>query len=204
MIIIIDYKIGNVGSIFNMINRMGTEIKISSALDEIAKADKLILPGIGAFDNGMKNLQNMDLLPILNRRVLNDKVPILGICLGMQLMTKRSQEGKMSGIGWIDAETVRFNFDKDSNSRKIPHMGWNSIRLNKNNFLFEGMHKNSRFYFAHSYHALCNNEKDILAKTYYGYEFVSAFNSDNIFGVQFHPEKSHRFGKKILENFSKL
>lgn len=203
MIIVIDYKTGNVGAVFNMINRIGIDAKISSSSDEIAKADKLILPGVGSFDNAMKNLYDMDLLSILNRRVLEDEIPILGICLGMQLMTKTSQEGKMPGIGWVDAETVRFKFDSDS-SRKIPHMGWNSIRIIRNNALFNEVDQNFKFYFAHSYHVLCNNEKHILAKTCYEYEFVSIFNSNNIFGVQFHPEKSHRFGKKILENFFEL
>jgi len=203
MIIVIDYKTGNIGAVFNIVNRIGIEVKISSVSDEIAKANKLILPGVGSFDNAMKNLHDMNLLPILNRRVLKDKIPILGICLGMQLMTKRSQEGKMPGLEWVDVETVRFKFD-NNNSKKIPHMGWNSISITRNNALFNEVDENFKFYFAHSYHILCNDEKYILAKTCYGYEFVSVFNSDNIFGVQFHPEKSHRFGKKILENFLKL
>jgi glutamine amidotransferase len=204
MNVIIDYGMGNLGSILNMLKKIGAGAVVSSDISEIEKADKLILPGVGAFDSGMKNLTDHGLIPVLNDRVIKERTPLLGICLGMQLFTKRSEEGKLEGMGWFDAETVRFNFDDEESKLKIPHMGWNYIKVEKENNLFKNTDGDSRFYFVHSYHVVCNQKDDILATTLYGYEFVSAINRDNIFGVQFHPEKSHKFGMKILKNFIDL
>lgn len=204
MIVIVDYGMGNLGSILNMLKKIGAEAIISSDVDIIKNADKLILPGIGAFDTGMKNLNGLKIIPILNNKVISEKTPILGICLGMQLLTKSSEEGILPGLGWINAQTIKFKFDEKNNNLKIPHMGWNTVHLSKNSPLFKEMFDEPRFYFVHSYHVVCDDEQDILTQTYYGYEFASAVQKDNIMGVQFHPEKSHKFGMKMLKNFAEL
>lgn len=204
MIVIIDYAMGNVGSVLNMFKKIGTQVKVSSELEDIENAEKLVLPGVGAFDIGMQNIVNMNLVSVLNKKILVDKVLILGICLGMQLMTSKSEEGKMPGLGWFDAETIKFDFKNKTKQIKIPHMNWNSIKIKRNSGLLEGIGVENRFYFTHSYHVVCNSDQVVLATTLYGYDFVSVLNKDNIFGVQFHPEKSHKFGVKILENFAKL
>ena len=201
MIIIIDYGMGNLGSILNMLKKIGAEAIISSSPQDISRADKLILPGVGAFDAGLKNLDERGLIPVLQNLVIKKKIPILGICLGMQLMTKSSEEGSRPGLGWIDATTVRFKCGKEEQNLKIPHMGWNVIQWRKESVLFKDMPEEPRFYFVHSYHAVCNDKEDILATTNYGYDFVSAFQKGNIIGVQFHPEKSHKFGMQVLRNF---
>jgi glutamine amidotransferase len=195
---------GNLGSILNMLKKIGVKAIISSDISDIDSADMLILPGVGSFDNGVKNLKELGFVSVLNNRVLKHKTPILGICLGIQLFTKRSEEGNMPGLGWIDAKTVRFKFDKDDNNLKIPHMGWNTIKINQDDIIFKNMLENARFYFVHSYHLVCNNKKNILAKTHYGYDFVSVVKNENIWGVQFHPEKSHKFGMQILKNFVEI
>ncbi len=200
MIVIIDYGMGNLGSIANMLKKIGTQVVVSSNSAVIGQAEKLILPGVGAFDQGMKSVNNSGLLPLLTDRVLKNKIPILGICLGMQLLTQKSEEGTLPGLGWIDAETVRFNFNGKANL-KIPHMGWNTVKLCKDSPLFSEMYPDPRFYFVHSYHVVCRREQDIVTRTFHGYEFVSSFAKENIVGVQFHPEKSHKFGMRFLKNF---
>jgi len=204
MIVIIDFGMGNLGSIFNMLKYLKAEVMISSDISDIENADKLILPGVGAFDNGMNNLRKLDLIPHLEKKVLNQKTPILGICLGMQLFTKKSEEGKSTGLGWIDAETIKFSFQTEKNNLKVPHMGWNSVKIINSKSLFNNMNDDTKFYFVHSYHVMCQNELDILTTTSYGYDFVSAFQSRNIYGVQFHPEKSHRFGMNLFTNFIQM
>jgi glutamine amidotransferase len=201
MIVIIDYGMGNLGSIQNMLKKIGAKGIISSDISDIQKADKLILPGVGAFDNGMKNLQKLELIPILNEKVLVNKTPILGICLGMQLLGKKSEEGQLAGLGWVEAETIKFKFDDNQANFKIPHMGWNTIQIKKESSLFKNMYENARFYFVHSYHLVCKNKQDVLTETNYGFDFVSSVEKNNIIGVQFHPEKSHKFGMKLFKNF---
>lgn len=201
MIAIIDNKMGNLGSIKNMLKKIGANTVISDDIKVIESSEKLILSGIGTFDSGMTKLTELKIIPILKKRVLEDKTPILGICLGMQLLTKKSEEGNLTGLGLIDAETIRFKFDKENKNLKIPHMGWNTVLESKKSRLFMDVREDQRFYFVHSYHLICNDENDILAKTHYGYEFVSAVERQNIVGVQFHPEKSHKFGMKLLKNF---
>lgn len=197
MICIIDYEVGNIGSIKNMIKKTGYECIVSREHEIIKNADKLLLPGVGSFDFAMRKLEEFDLIDILNTEVLIKKKPILGICLGMQLMTKGSDEGEKKGLAWIDAYTNLFQVDK----LKIPHMGWNLVNIEKKHFLSDDLFDENRFYFVHSYHVQCNNKEDILFSTEYGLNFVSGFAKDNIYGVQFHPEKSHKFGKKLFENF---
>lgn len=203
MITIVDYGMGNLGSIKNMLKKIDVESEITSDLAKIKQATKLILPGVGAYDAGMENIKKMGLLPVLNDLVLKKKVPVLGICLGMQLMTRRSEEGILPGLGWIEADTKRFVFPAEVNL-KIPHMGWNNIQVVKKEPVTKNLNNLSRFYFVHSYHAVCDKEKDILFQTNYGYDFTSAFQKENIIGVQFHPEKSHKFGMTLLKNFSDI
>jgi glutamine amidotransferase len=201
MIVVLDYGVGNLGSILNMLRKIGASASVSSTPEAIARAEKLILPGVGSFDNGMTNLRSSGLLPTITKKVLEDETPILGICLGMQLLTKSSEEGDSPGLGWIDAKTVRFSFGNGQSLLKIPHMGWNTIKLSQPSGLFDGFGADARFYFVHSFHVVCKNEEDVLARTVHGYEFASAFRKGNIFGTQFHPEKSHKFGIKLLKNF---
>jgi imidazole glycerol-phosphate synthase subunit HisH len=203
MITIIDYKIGNLGSIKNMLKRIGVAATITGDIAEIEKAEKLILPGVGHYDYGMQNLQQSGLVPILNQRVLQNKVPILGICLGVQLLTESSEEGVEKGLGWIKGKTIAFDKTKLHTNQKIPHMGWGEIEQYQQSKLFENMHADPRFYFVHSYHLALEEKKMELCTLKYGYDFCAGIEHENILGVQFHPEKSHKFGMKLLENFVK-
>jgi glutamine amidotransferase len=196
---------GNLGSIKNMLDRIKEKSIITSDPDEINTAEKLILPGVGAFDNGVKKLREFGLLDVLNQKVQTKKTPILGICLGMQLFTKRSEEGALEGLGWIDADTVRFNYSDKERSLRVPHMGWNSIDIKESACpLFREMEGVIKFYFVHSYYVAPNDRFVTAATTTYGKEFTSVICRENIFGVQFHPEKSHRYGMQLLKNFTEL
>lgn len=203
MIVIVDYGMGNLMSILNMLRKLGVEAIVSSNIEDIKHADKLILPGVGAFDNAMLNLHNLGLVKVLNKKVFEENTPILGICLGMQLFAKKSEEGHLQGMCWLDADVVRFNFQHDQKHLKVPHMRWNTVNTKKTNSFFNDMFDESRFYFIHSYHMICHDQENILTTTVHGYEFVSSVKRNNIIGVQFHPEKSHKFGLKLLENFAK-
>lgn len=202
MITIIDYGMGNIGSIENMIKKVGGESKIISTPDDLLCATKIVLPGVGAFDNGMTKLKEKGFIEILNKRVLEDKIPILGICLAMQLFTKSSEEGKLQGLGWIDAETVKFKLN--DKKLKVPHMGWNIVDIKREGKIYKDMYEEAAYYFVHSYYVKCNNIDDILTTTKYGTEFVSSFNHENIYATQFHPEKSHKYGIKLIKNFVEL
>lgn len=200
MIIIIDYGMGNLRSVQKAFERIRVPVKISASVDEILKAEKLVLPGVGHFEQGVSNLKDRGLFEALNEVVLEKKKPILGICLGMQLMTEFSEEGDCEGFGWIKAKTKRFSFQ--SNSLKIPHMGWNNLSINKTDSLYNGITTDNFFYFVHSYYVCCSDENDVLTETNYGNKFVSSFRKENIYGCQFHPEKSHDFGLHLLKNFT--
>jgi glutamine amidotransferase len=202
MITIVDYGVGNLGSIVNMLKKIGAKAQASSDPDVLRQAEKLILPGVGAFDPGMRKLNEVGLAPLLNELVLEKKVPVIGLCLGMQLMTKRSEEGTEAGLGWIDAETVRFKFRPENAHLKIPHMGWNTLDIRRQHPLVSDLGPESRFYFVHSYHIVCADEADVVAYTDYGYPLAAVINKDNIMGAQFHPEKSHRYGMQLLKNFA--
>jgi imidazole glycerol-phosphate synthase subunit HisH len=200
MITIVDYRMGNLGSISNMLKKIGQEAQITADPALIAKADKLVLPGVGAFDAGMDNLERSGLIPLLNRRVLEDRVPTLGICLGMQLMTRRSEEGAHAGLGWIDAEALCF---RPANAAlKVPHMGWNRVMPARPSALTDELPEEPRFYFVHSFYVRCYDSADVLLTTPFGEPFASAFQHGNVWGVQFHPEKSHKFGMALLRNFA--
>ena len=204
MITIIDYGAGNIKSIRNMLKKIGVESIISNNPEEIAVANKLILPGVGHFDFGMQNLRKSGLIDVLNRSVLEKKTPLLGICLGAQLLGNSSEEGVEKGLGWIDMENIKFDTQKMESQLKVPHMGWNQVTIEQESTLFNNLEQEARFYFVHSYHMKPNNSSSPLASTNYGYSFTSAVEYDNIYGVQFHPEKSHKFGMQLLKNFSKL
>jgi imidazole glycerol-phosphate synthase subunit HisH len=203
MIVIIDYDMGNVGSIANMIKKVGGDSIITRDKATIEAAEKLILPGVGAFDTGMQNIEKFGLLELLNWKVQEKKTPILGVCLGMQLLTESSEEGKLPGLSWIKAKTIKFPSDMTQNERRltVPHMGWNDARIKKTDKLFQNVTETPRFYFVHSYYVKCDNESDILCETDYGITFTSALNRDNIWGMQFHPEKSHKFGMRLYQCF---
>jgi glutamine amidotransferase len=203
MIVIVDYGLGNLASVLNMFKKAGVKnVCISSDETVIEKASKLILPGVGAFDAGMDNLEKSGLIPLLNKKVMENKIPLLGICLGMQLLTNKSEEGVKPGLGWIDAETLKSNLDP-SLKLKVPHMGWNYIKVLNQNPLIE-MESKSRFYFVHSYYVKCKDESQSIATSDFGIDFTCMINKDNIYGAQFHPEKSLKFGMQVLENFAKL
>jgi imidazole glycerol phosphate synthase, glutamine amidotransferase subunit len=204
MIVIIDYGMGNLRSILMKFKRIKAEAIISADCADIEHADKLILPGVGYFAAGMKNLRDSGLIPVLNKKVLECHVPLLGICLGMQLLTKFSEEGDSAGLGWIDAVTKKFHFSVPQDKLRIPHMGWNTIDKKRESVLLNGIIPDNRFYFAHTYAVSCNDNSDIVAATRYGYEFVSIVQKGNIYGTQFHPEKSHYHGLKLIENFVRL
>lgn len=203
MIIIVDYGMGNLGSVLNMFKKINIESKISSDINEIKKATKLLLPGVGSFDTAMRQIETSGIRNVLDQKALVDKIPILGICLGMQLLTNSSEEGKLPGLGWIEAETISFKNRIDS-KLKVPHMGWNTVNFDKKNKLLDGFKDEVRFYFVHSYYVKVKNQENSLMTTNYGITFNSAIVKGNIYGAQFHPEKSHKFGMKLLENFSKI
>lgn len=200
MVGIIDYGVGNIGSVVNMLKTIGCfDVVLVSTADDLGAVDKYILPGVGAFDAGMELLNHSGMREALDIQVLRNKKPILGICLGMQMLGRKSEEGSMSGLGYIPFECVKFNFD--DNSLKVPHMGWDYVEITKNSPLTVNPKDMLRFYFVHAYYAVCNNHEDILMKCQYGINFAAAVSRENVYGVQFHPEKSHGFGKWLLKNF---
>jgi glutamine amidotransferase len=200
MIVILDYGMGNVGSVLNMIKYLGAKAKVTNQIKEIEFAKKIIIPGVGAFDKGIQNIRNLNLTEVLNFKVIESRTPILGICLGMQLLTNYSEEGGEKGLAWVDADTLKF-----PKELRVPYMGWNYVNEQKNSLMCEGLEYDSRFYFVHSYYVNCKNPNDILLTTEYeDFTYTSAFEKNNIFGVQFHPEKSHKFGKVLMKNFIKI
>ncbi|MEZ4852483.1 MAG: imidazole glycerol phosphate synthase subunit HisH [Bacteroidia bacterium] len=201
MITIIDYGLGNLASIKNMLKRIGIKSIITDDPEKIAAAEKLILPGVGAFEMGMNYIREKGLLDVMNQRVLEDKVPVLGICLGMQLLSRHSEEGDAEGLGWIEGDTIKFDFEPSKNL-KIPHMGWSEISQEHSSQLMHEMYEDPRFYFVHSYHVVCDDPEDVLLSVDYGMKVTCGVEKGNIMGVQFHPEKSHKFGMKLLSNFA--
>lgn len=209
MLVIVDYKMGNLHSVKKKLDRLKVDAIISSDPAVILNATKLILPGVGHFGNAMKNLREMNLLDALNEAVLVKKTPILGICLGMQLMANESRESIRrggesgeKGLGWFDAEVVKFSFE-DTLRFKVPHTGWNTISIEKESPIMKDIPENSEFYFVHSYYMKANDSNDVLNYTDYGTRFASAVSKGNIYGFQYHPEKSHDVGMKLLENFAR-
>ena len=202
MIKIIDYGVGNIKAFVNLYKRLGVEIEIAYNNKSLINASKLILPGVGHFDYAMNKFAESGMMNTVNNLVLNKKVPVLGICVGMQIMAKSSDEGSKKGLGWIDANVKKI--DTNNNNLRLPHMGWNNIIINKNDNILKNLDNYSRFYFLHSYFFDCENESNIIAYSSYGLNFPSIIRQDNIIGIQCHPEKSHEFGEQILKNFFDL
>ncbi|PCH65292.1 MAG: imidazole glycerol phosphate synthase subunit HisH [Bacteroidetes bacterium] len=202
MIVIVDYGLGNLRSVLNKFKKINVPAKISESLTDIEEASKLILPGVGHFAKGISKLKESGIDTALAKKVLTDKTPILGICLGMQLFLDHSEEGDVEGLKWIKGDVKKFNH-KDSKF-KVPHMGWNSVVKQKDNVLLNGHTNESLFYFVHSYYASCVDQSEILSTTFYEFEFTSSIQKDNIYGTQFHPEKSHEDGLELIRNFAKI
>jgi len=205
MIVIIDYGLGNVNALYTVFKNLNIPVKISSSLSDLKNADKLILPGVGAYDYAMEKLNKSGIRDILNEQILIKKKDILGICVGMQMMAECSEEGQMDGLGWVKGDVLHFEHIKsDNKNMDIPHMGWNNITINKENPLLAELSNSSYFYFLHSYYFETHDNTNIVSTTKYGNHFVSTINKENIYGVQFHPEKSHQSGVQLLKNFSEL
>jgi len=202
-VVIVDYGTGNLNSLNRALGGIGARSVISSSAEVIAGADKIILPGVGHFGTAMYNLELLDLVETLHELVLIKQKPVLGICLGMELMAKGSDEAETPGLGWIDAQAIRLSFSGEGR-HKIPHMGWNQVSITKSSRLMDGVAELSEFYFAHSYHLQLNDRSDLLNETQYGGAFPSAIEKNNIFGVQYHPEKSHDVGAGLLKNFVEM
>ena len=201
MITIVDYGVGNLGSIRNMFKRVGVPVTIAGDAETLAQAQKILLPGVGAFDHAMRRIEDSGLRETLDRKAMVERVPVLGICLGMQLMTKGSEEGSLPGLGWVDARVRRF---PAGSGLKVPHMGWNVATPVKQSPLTAGLPEESRFYFVHSYYVQVEKPEDTLLRTGYGLDFDAGFQADNLYGAQFHPEKSHKFGMQIFKNFGAM
>lgn len=201
MIAIIDYGSGNIKAIENIYNKLNIPCFIAKKPGDLIDAEKIILPGVGAFDDAMTRLEQSGMRLALEERVLKDEIPLLGICIGMHLLAKSSEEGLLPGLGWLDAQVKRINF---SDILLLPHMGWNSVKSTQDHPLFQHIQDHSRYYFLHSYYFSCNHEEHILAKTLYTHHFTSMVCQNRIFGVQFHPEKSHHVGMQLLKNFAGL
>ena len=199
MIAIIDYDIGNLSAVANMLHRLGGVCEITSNPEKVQQAEKIILPGNGAFDACMRNLQATGLVPLLESKVLDEKIPILGICVGAQMLGKTSEEGIEPGLGWIDMHVKKF---PDLPGLRVPHMGWNNVSPKmRDHLLVRDMDADARFYFVHSYYMSLDDPDTQLLETEYGIRFAAGVAQGKIAGVQFHPEKSHRFGKQLLSRF---
>jgi imidazole glycerol-phosphate synthase subunit HisH len=204
MITIINYGLGNISAFANVYKRLNIPVTIATRREELKDAGKIILPGVGAFDHAMTLLQKSGMRETLDELVLEKKIPVIGICVGMQILAKSSDEGILPGLGWIDGVVKKFDASLIKHKTRLPHMGWNTIKPINGNGLFESLPEDPRFYFLHSYYFHCNNKVNTIANTQYGIEFASAVNSENIYGVQFHPEKSHENGIQLLNNFANL
>ena len=204
MIALIDYGVGNIRAFANIYKRLDIPVKIARSVEDLTDATKLILPGVGAFDHAMEQLEQSGMRPRLDELVIQNKLPVVGICVGMQMLAQSSDEGNLPGLNWIDASVKKFDESKISYSTHLPHMGWNDVKPVKENGILKGLETDAKFYFLHSYYFHCNDPRDTIATTDYGIEFACAVNNNNIYGVQFHPEKSHQYGICLLNNFANL
>ena len=204
MITIIDYGVGNIKAFYNIFSKLSVNVKIAQKPEDLLNATKLILPGVGHFDYAMKRFSDSGMLKVVDDMVMNHNIPILGICVGMQMLAKSSEEGVMPGLGWIDATVKKIDADLLTQTTRLPHMGWNDVSVKIKNPLLKHLDFNSRFYFLHSYYFDPNLESDSIAFSNYGKEFTCVVNHKNIFGVQFHPEKSHHYGIQLLNNFANI
>ena len=204
MIGIISYGLGNIKAIQNVYQKLSHPVKIVETKDDLKGLNKLILPGVGAFDYAMEKFNNSGLKDEIIKLVIKDEVPILGICVGAQMLCSSSDEGNLPGLNWIDASVKKFQKKEDNLKFQLPHMGWNDVKSVNRSKLFDGMHDEARFYFLHSYYIECRSSNHLLATSEYSIKFACSINNKNIYGVQFHPEKSHQFGVKLLDNFYRL
>jgi len=204
MIGIIDYGLGNINAFLNIFKRLHIPAKRLHTPDDFFDVEKLILPGVGAFDHAMQTFGNSGMREITEKRVLEEKVPVIGICVGMQMLAHSSDEGNLPGLGWVPGVVRKFDESKIPYTTRLPHMGWNDVEVDKTSPIFKTFPDDPKFYFLHSYYFECENQEDSIAKANYGDEFTCSVNRGNVFGVQFHPEKSHHFGVQLLENFSKI
>ncbi len=203
MIKIVDYGLGNIKAFANIYHKLGIPFGIARTADALAGATKIILPGVGAFDAAIQLLNHSGMRATLEHQVLTDKTPVLGVCVGMQLLARSSEEGVLPGLGWIDGVVKKFDTTALPHKTHLPHMGWNDIQAKQGAGLFEGLMEDARFYFLHSYFFQCHEALDVAAETTYGVPFACAVHHQNIYGVQFHPEKSHHYGVQLLKNFAK-
>ena len=201
MISIVNYGMGNLGSVLNMLKKIGVQAEIVENPEKLVLASKILLPGVGSFDKAMSRIQEIGFKEVLDQKALVEKVPVLGICLGMQLLTRSSEEGVLPGLGWIDADTIRF---PSTQGLKVPHMGWNIVIHSTGSKLTQHLPEESRFYFVHSFRVNVDHQENSILKAQYGITFDAAIQKDNIYGAQFHPEKSHKFGMQLLRNFASL
>jgi glutamine amidotransferase len=204
MISLIDYGVGNINAFLNIFKQLGIAANKVSTAEEVKRASKLILPGVGAFDDAMQRLNDSGMRDALQQAVIVDNIPVIGICVGMQMLANRSDEGVMPGLGWINGEVKRFDPATINHITKFPHMGWNDVKPVRESPLFSGLETGARFYFLHSFYYQCAQEADVLATSAYGLQFASAINHNHIYGIQCHPEKSHHFGIQLLQNFANL
>lgn len=204
MITIIDYGLGNVLAFVNVYNRLNIPVVVAKSVDGLAHATKLILPGVGSFDHAMQQLDRSGMRQSIEQLVLQKAMPALGICVGMQMLAKSSDEGGLPGLGWIDGTVKKFDVSKMPQGTNLPHMGWNDVAPVVDSGLFKGMEQDARFYFLHSYYFECRQQPNVLAVSDYGGDFTCAVHRENVYGVQFHPEKSHHFGARLLKNFAEI
>lgn len=205
MITLVNYGLGNISAFANVYKRLNIPVRIATTADELAGAERIVLPGVGAFDHAMEQLDASGMREALDRKVVGEQTPVLGVCVGMQMMAVGSEEGSREGLGWVKAQVRRFKAEQGSNGPlRLPHMGWNDVRPAADQPLFAGLEEGARFYFLHSYYVECEAASDVSAMADYGGEFGCAVRSGNVHGVQFHPEKSHRFGVALLKNFAQI
>lgn len=204
MISIVDYGLGNIQAFLNVYRRLNVDAVRATNADDLRGATKVILPGVGAFDRAMQRLEASGMRSVLDDLVLDQHVPVLGVCVGMQMLANRSDEGDALGLGWIPGHVERMDHIGGSGPLALPHMGWNDVTPTKNSRLFAGLNPEPRFYFLHSYYVVCERPSDIAATANYGSDFSCAVSTGNIYGVQFHPEKSHQFGTRLLQNFAEI
>jgi glutamine amidotransferase len=204
MISIIDYGLGNILAFLNVYNRLNIPVTVAKSAADLRSATRLILPGVGSFDHAMQQLNQSGMRQSVEQLVMREKVPVLGICVGMQMLAKSSEEGELPGLGWIDGRVKKFDLSAMPTGTNLPHMGWNDVNPVVAGGLFKGMEQDSRFYFLHSFYFECHQQSNILALSDYGRNFSCAVRQDNVYGVQFHPEKSHHFGSQLLKNFAEV
>ena len=204
MITIVDYGLGNIKAFLNVFHRLNIKAKTATTGAELADASRVILPGVGSFDDAMRRLTESGMRDALDDLALRQRVPLLGVCVGMQMLAHGSDEGQLPGLGWISGRVRRFDSRPSAAALPVPHMGWNDVRPVAQSRLFDQLDRDARFYFLHSYYFVCDRDEDTLAVANYGEDFACAAHAGNIFGVQFHPEKSHHFGARLLQNFAEM